>query len=68
MSEPRIVGGARGTVFVYCRRLKRPLPVLDHVACSYCFGKERDVRTGDHERFCDFQEGKDPIHFGFPER
>jgi hypothetical protein len=54
-----------GTVF--CRRIKLPLPVAEHASCPYCFGKESDVKTGEHERFCDFQEGKDPICFGFPE-
>lgn len=51
---------------VYCRRIDLPIPVAEHATCPYCFGKEADIRTGDHERFCDFQEGKDPICFGFP--
>jgi len=57
--------GPHGTVF--CRRIKLPLAVAEHASCPYCFGKEADVKTGDHEKFCDFQEGKDPICFGFPE-
>lgn len=67
MSDPVSGRDARATGEVFCRRLKRPLPVMEHVACSYCFGKEGDVRSADHARFCDFEEGKDPIHFGFPE-
>jgi hypothetical protein len=56
---------APGTVF--CRRVKVALPITDHQGCPYCFGKDSDIKTGDHEKFCDFQEGKDPICFGFPE-
>jgi hypothetical protein len=52
---------------VYCRRIKRALPIVEHLACSYCFGKERDVKSADYARFCDFEEGKDPVVFGFPE-
>jgi len=52
---------------VYCRRLHRNLPVVEHKACPYCFGEQADIKTGDHEKFCDFEEGKDPISFGFPE-
>lgn len=52
---------------VFCRRIKLALPVAEHKCCPYCFGVESDVKSGDHERFCDFQEGKDPINFGFPE-
>jgi hypothetical protein len=56
---------AAGTVF--CRRIKTELPVAEHLACNYCFGKESDVKSGDYGRFCDFEEGKDPVCFGFPE-
>ena len=52
---------------VVCRRLKRPLPVGEHKNCSYCFGDVGDVETGEYARFCDYEEGKDPICFGFPE-
>ena len=51
---------------VHCRRIDLPIPVAEHASCPYCFGKEADIRTGDHAKFCDFQEGKDPICFGFP--
>lgn len=52
---------------VYCRRIKLALPLAEHKSCPYCFGKESDIRTGDHATFCDFEEGKDPVNFGFPE-
>lgn len=52
---------------VYCRRLERPLPLHEHLDCAYCFGNKADVRTTEHSCFCDFEPGKDPIHFGFPE-
>ena len=52
---------------VWCRRIERPLPIGEHEACSYCFGKVEDVETGDHARFCDFQKGRDPVNFGFPQ-
>ncbi len=52
---------------VFCRRIKLHMPLTEHLACSYCFGKEADVKSGDYGRFCDFVEGKDPVCFGFPE-
>jgi len=52
---------------VFCRRIKLSMPVSEHVTCLYCFGKSADVKTGEYERFCDFEEGKDPVAFGFPE-
>ncbi len=52
---------------VFCRRLERALPVGEHTDCPYCFGKKGDVQTTEHARFCDFEPGKDPIQFGFPD-
>ena len=52
---------------VWCRRLKRTLPIGEHKDCSYCFGRVVDIETAEHEKFCDFEEGKDPVCFGFPE-
>jgi hypothetical protein len=52
---------------VFCRRLERKLPVREHLACPYCDGREADVRSADHARFCDFEKGRDPIVFGFPD-
>jgi hypothetical protein len=57
---------AKGEQTVECRRLHLPLAVSEHASCPYCYGKESDIRTGDHARFCDFEEGKDPVCFGFP--
>ncbi|MFO1078600.1 MAG: hypothetical protein U1E73_12825 [Planctomycetota bacterium] len=51
---------------VFCRRLERTLPVDEHAECPYCFGKAKEIATGQHEQFCDFRPGKDPIQFGFP--
>ena len=51
---------------VHCRRLDRELPIGEHAECPYCFGKKLDVASGDHEKFCDFKKGIDPIQFGFP--
>jgi len=67
MSDPHPDVKSPNAGVVFCRRLKRRLPVVEHLACAYCFGEESDVKSGDHERFCDFREGKDPISFGFPE-
>ncbi len=52
---------------VHCRRIHLPLPLSEHLTCSYCFGKAAEIKSGEYERFCDFCEGKDPINFGFPE-
>ena len=52
---------------VYCRRVKRPLPLAEHERCPYCFGETGEIKTGEHEKFCDFDPEKDPVNFGFPE-
>ncbi len=52
---------------VFCRRVERHLPVQEHLDCPYCYGKRSKVESAEHGRFCDFEKGKDPIHFGFPE-
>ncbi|MHC4821727.1 MAG: hypothetical protein ACYTDX_08430 [Planctomycetota bacterium] len=51
---------------VHCRRTGQEYEVDKHVRCPYCFGEEGDVATGNHEKFCDFEPGKDPVSFGFP--
>ena len=66
MTDPEKPESADGSE-VHCRRIHRKLPVAEHLRCSYCFGKLEDVESAEHERFCDFCEGKDPITFGFPE-
>ena len=52
---------------VFCRRLKRPLPLAEHEKCCYCFGEAGEIGTGEHGKFCDFDPSKDPINFGFPD-
>jgi hypothetical protein len=52
---------------VPCRRTGQEYDCNEHVRCPYCFGEEKDVETGDHEQFCDFEPGKDPVSFGFPD-
>jgi len=49
---------------VFCKRVGRDLPVVEHKECPYCFGHTRDVATGDHGEFCDFRPGTDPVTFG----
>ena len=52
---------------VHCRRLGRRLATSQHEDCLYCFGTEDEIRTRDHELFCDFRPGVDPVNFGFPQ-
>ena len=59
------IGTVKG--HIHCPRLDRPLPVEEHLACPYCYGAESDVAQGARECFCDFEKGKDPVSFGFPE-
>jgi len=56
--EPRLVE---------CRRTGQAYDVEEHLRCPYCFGEKNDVASAKHGRFCDFEPGKDPINFGFPE-
>jgi len=51
---------------IVCRRLLRPQRLSEHRRCPYCFGAPDDIRSADHQRFCDFQPGVDPLAFGFP--
>ena len=51
----------------YCLRLGRSRSLREHEACSYCFGDRRAIQIGDRSGFCDFQPGRDPVSFGFPE-
>jgi hypothetical protein len=50
-----------------CRRTNELVTPEQHAECPYCQGKVADVETGHYEAFCDYDEGQDPIHFGFPE-
>ncbi len=51
---------------VWCHRLERRLPVDEHAACLYCFGRKSDIAPHHREHFCDFDSTKDPTVFGFP--
>jgi hypothetical protein len=35
--------------------------------CPYYFGADTGSYRGDHKEFCDFEIGRDPVSFGFPE-
>lgn len=52
---------------VFCKRLGKQLPVEEHSDCVYCHGSIDEIKSADHERFCEFDPAKDPVHFGFPE-
>jgi hypothetical protein len=52
---------------IWCRRYQRERPVAEHNLCLYCFGRQSEVESGDHEKFCDYNPDQDPKHFGFPE-
>jgi hypothetical protein len=51
---------------VYCRRIDRLQTVEEHKGCPYCFGRRAEIQQGEHDSFCDFEPGTDPIVFGFP--
>ncbi len=51
---------------VFCKRLGKQLAIDQHVDCPYCCGAIDEVASAEHERFCEFDPAKDPIHFGFP--
>jgi len=46
---------------VFCKRLGKQLAVAEHVNCPYCLSG-----TAEHERSCEYDPAKDPVHFGFP--
>jgi hypothetical protein len=50
-----------------CRRTGELVTPSEHEECPYCQGQIAEIDTGKYERFCDYKEGEDPIHFGFPE-
>jgi hypothetical protein len=52
---------------IECQRTGQEYDAEEHLRCPYCFGKEKDMTSAEPERFCDFEPGKDPINFGFPE-
>ena len=49
---------------VFCKRIGRDLPVVEHHDCPYCFGSQDAIATGEHGEFCDFRRGVDPVSFG----
>lgn len=53
---------------VFCPRNRTDKPIGEHLACPYCFAVGNEaVERGDHERFCSYDEEKDPVVFGFPD-
>lgn len=64
--EPRENPDGLRLTALRCRRVDRQITPEEHVGCPYCFGRLADVRGGNHETFCDYKPGRDPIHFGFP--
>lgn len=52
---------------VYCARVRDMRSVDEHLHCPYCFAPPTLIETADHTKFCDFEPGKDPVNFGFPE-
>lgn len=52
---------------VHCVRLNQARTASEHRDCPYCYGKQAAVAEGDRAHFCDYQPGKDPVNFGFPE-
>jgi hypothetical protein len=53
-------------VFVPCHRTGQLFDLTEHERCPYCYGAQKDVATGDHGEFCDFDPDRDPVGFGFP--
>ena len=49
---------------VFCHRLGRDLPIKQHGECPYCFGEKGEIATGEHDEFCDFRKGVDPVSYG----
>jgi hypothetical protein len=59
-------GGASGEALIRCRRTDQDYNCTEHKRCPYCYGSEAEVRSGDHQTFCDYDPERDPINFGFP--
>jgi hypothetical protein len=51
---------------VQCHRTGREFDLAEHQKCPYCYGQREDIASGDHEKFCDYKPGVDPVSFGFP--
>jgi len=72
MTDPNTGAGDNTTLpmaekLVFCKRVGRELPVAEHKECPYCFGHTDEVAAGEHDEFCDFRPGTDPVSFGFPD-
>lgn len=65
-NDPRPEPDAGREHRVFCRRLQRMLPVPEHRRCPYCFGDQDQIKQGWYRDFCDFDERRDPVNFGFP--
>jgi len=51
---------------VPCPRCGGIKEIAEHLECPYCVGKAGDIVKGEHEEFCDYHAGQDPVAFGFP--
>jgi hypothetical protein len=63
--EKETPGDAKGKP-VHCRRTGQDYQPHEHQRCPYCWGEKKEVETGEHQEFCDYDPKKDPISFGFP--
>ena len=67
MAKPRNKKQEPQLRMLNCRRTGQDYCLDEHARCPYCFGSQKDLESGEHEKFCDFEPGKDPVSFGFPE-
>ncbi len=51
---------------VRCRRTGRDFRRSEHQKCPYCYGSADEIANGNHDSFCEYQPGVDPVCFGFP--
>ena len=49
-----------------CKRTGEQVGLDEHEHCPYCFGRMAEIEQGQHESFCDYRPGEDPVSFGFP--
>ena len=68
-SEQQALGQTPGLRLkrLLCRRTGAQTELREHERCPYCFGRLADIETGQHEAFCGYRVGVDPVHFGFPD-
>jgi len=53
-------------VRIKCRRIGEHVDPEEHERCPYCFGRLAEIEQGQHEAFCEYRPGVDPVRFGFP--